>query len=447
MRILSGNNIDRTGWSKLVRTSATGTWFQTPEAYCFYESMPEFFRPFVVAIINDANGDNGDATLNGGALRGVCVGYVTKEKNAIKQYFTRRAIILGGPALADDATDEEVVALLEAVKTKTRHLQSLYSDLHETTHQSACMQAFRQSEDLSLIAVEQQDASQKHAALTKNTKNIFYPYEPIYIETRNFNDYSKWKEAFEKAGFSYQPHLNFHVDCTDKEAMDAKLSENRKRQIKKAVKSGIEIVEVSAAHLESEENIENKIENKENILEDPPKEEKDSSEKNVISDNQQKSQKKKDEEDIAAWYEILVELYRTRVKTPLFPLSFFIEFYRQGLGKYLLVKYEGKVIGGIMCPILEGRCIYEWFVCGMDTEYRNQNPSVMATYAAMEYGNVHGLVRFDFMGAGKPNEPYGVREFKARFGGDEVEHGRFLCVTKPLFYKLGVFAVKILKHK
>ena len=79
-------------------------------------------------------------------LRAVCVGYLTVERNPIKQYFTRRAIIIGGPALADDATDEEVVALLEAVKTKTRHLQSLNSDLHETTHQSA---------------------SQKHAALTK----------------------------------------------------------------------------------------------------------------------------------------------------------------------------------------------------------------------------------------------------------------------------------------
>ena len=25
---------------------------------------------------------------------------------------------------------------------------------------------------------------------------------PIYIETRNFNDYSCWKEAFEAAGFA-----------------------------------------------------------------------------------------------------------------------------------------------------------------------------------------------------------------------------------------------------
>lgn len=337
MKILGYKNIDRVEWRRLVQSSSTSTWFQSPEAYDFFASMPELFRPFAIGLACDPAGTQTQ-------LRAVCMGYVTMEQNAIKQFFSRRAIIIGGPALANDATDEEVETLLSAVR---QHLQS----------------------------------------------------QAIYIETRNFNDYSRWKDAFAKSAFEYVPHLNFHVDCTDKEAMDGKLSENRKRQIKKAVKSGIEISEAQC------------------------------------------------EQEINEWYEILLHLYKTRVKTPLFPLSFFIEFYRHGFGKYLLVKYEGKVIGGIMCPILEGRCIYEWFVCGMDTEYRNQNPSVMATYAAMEFGNAHGLARFDFMGAGKPNEPYGVREFKARFGGDEVEFGRFLCVTKPVLYKIGVLAVKILKHK
>ena len=393
----------------LVRTSATGTWFQTPEAYCFYESMPELFRPFVVAVerVNDLT--------NEGTLRGVCVGYVTKEKNAIKQYFTRRSIIIGGPVLADDATDEEVTALLEAVKTKTRHPQSLYNDLHETTHQSACMQAFRQSEDLSLIAVEQQDASQKHAALTKNTKNIFYRYEPIYIETRNFNDYSRWKEAFEKAGFEYQPHLNFHVDCTDKEAMWERMSENRKRQVRHA--NGDFKFKIS----------------------------------NLGFDNLPVT-----EQEVREWYEILKELYRTKVRTPLWPVEFFIEAYRQGVGKFLLVKHEGKVIGGSMVvvwkPSLQGGeggrlgTVYEWFECGMNAQYKDQYPSVCATYAGMCYAAEHGCARYDMMGAGEPGVLYGVRDFKAEFGGPMVEHGRFLYVCKPGLYRIGKLGVKLLKN-
>lgn len=385
------NSIPRSVWTEMVRKSPTGNWFQTPEAYCFYESMPEFFRPFVVAVerVNDLTNER--------TLRGVCVGYVTVEKNPVKQFFTRRAIILGGPALADDATDEEVVALLEAVKTKTRHLQSLYSDLHETTHQSACMQAFRQSEDLSLIAVEQQDASQKHAALTKNTKNIFYPYEPIYIETRNFNDYSRWKNAFSAAGFDYQPHLNFHVDTSSVEVAEANMGKSRKRDIRTTIREGVTIIE------------------------------------------------KPTEGQVMEYYSILDDLYKTRVKTPLFPEAFFQALAKHPDARFLLTKLNGKIIGGTVCMAQEGKCLYEWFACGEDGVYPHVFPSCYATYAGIKYAAEHGMPRFDMMGAGKPDEAYGVRDFKAKFGGKEVEYGRFLCVTKPLLYNMGVIGVKLLK--
>ena len=131
----------------------------------------------------------------------------------------------------------------------------------------------------------------------------------------------------------------------------------------------------------------------------------------------------------------------------LFGLDFFLAFFRQGRGKYLLVKYEGKVIGGMMCPILEGRAIYEWYVCGLDEPYREQHPSVLATYAAMQYAAEHGLPRFDFMGAGKPGDDYGVRAFKAQMGGQLVEHGRFLLIAKPLLYRIGVLGVAWLRCK
>jgi lipid II:glycine glycyltransferase (peptidoglycan interpeptide bridge formation enzyme) len=51
------------------------------------------------------------------------------------------------------------------------------------------------------------------------------------------------------------------------------------------------------------------------------------------------------------------------------------------------------------------------------------------------------------MGAGKPEETYGVRDFKARFGGELVEHGRYLCVRKPLLYWLGKMGVKLMKKR
>ena len=223
--------------------------------------------------------------------------------------------------------------------------------------------------------------------------------EAIYIEMRNFNDYSRWKDRFEVCGFAYQPHLNFHLDCSEEAVIQRNMHESRRRQVRKGLASGAVIEEA------------------------------------------------KTEQEVRDFYRILEQLYRRKVKTPLFGLEFFLAFFRQGRGKYLLVKYEGKVIGGMMCPILEGRTIYEWYVCGLDEPYREQHPSVLATYAAMQYAVEHGLPRFDFMGAGKPEDDYGVRAFKAQMGGQLVEHGRFLLIAKPLLYRIGVLGVAWLRRK
>ena len=330
IKLLTYHDIDPQQWQALIDRSPYATWFQTKEAYEFYAANPNEMKSFAVGIKEDNN------------LKGLVVGYITNEKNSIKQFLTRRAIIIGGPLLDKNISDEVLKILLLALKR-------LLMDV-------------------------------------------------IYIETRNFNDYTQWKSIFEHCGFAYQPHLNFHQDCT-KENILSSMSESRRRQIKKAIKNGVEIVEASSI------------------------------------------------KEVKAFYDILFDLYRNKVKTPLFAWTFFKDFYIQSYGKYFLVKYQDTIIGGIMCPILQDKAIYEWFVCGLDDVYKNQYPSVMATYAAIEYANKHNIPLFDFMGAGKPSEAYGVREFKARFGGELVEYGRFLCVRQPLLYYIGKLGVKLLKKK
>ncbi len=345
MKVLSRNDINRDEWSALVASAATGTWFQTPEAYEFYASQPELFKPFAFGLEND------------GALRAVCVGYVTVEKSAFKQFLTRRAIIVGGPCLADDCSEEEA----ELMKAMRKELKS----------------------------------------------------EAIYVECRNFNDYSKWKEAFAKAGFEYVPHLNFHVDTSSVEVVEANLGKSRKRDIRTSLRDGATIIENPTL------------------------------------------------EQVREYYAILENLYKTRVKTPLFPFSFFEKLWQNKDGRFILVALNEEIIGGTVCVVFNRdkfetinhkfettthpSVVYEWFVCGRDGEWKSIFPSSLATYAGIKYAAEHNCPRFDMMGAGKPDEAYGVRDFKARFGGKEVEHGRFLCITKPLLYRLGVLGVKILK--
>lgn len=321
--ILTYDLIDRQQWSELVRTSETGTWFQSPEAYDFFASMPELMEPFVYGVERAEK------------LCAVCVGYVTKERNPIKQFFTRRAIIIGGVAVVANGAKEDIVILLNYVRKELKP-------------------------------------------------------KSIYIETRNFNDFSPWKEAFEAAGFVYKPHLNFHVDPSTNN-----LSDNRKRQLKKSDA----VVSEGVSELE-----------------------------------------------IREWYKVLSELYRTKVKTPLWPIDFFLEAYRQGIAKFLLVKHEGRIIGGSMV-VADERTVYEWFECGLNAECKDQYPSVMATWGGIQLAHQSGCTRYDMMGAGEPGVPYGVRDFKAEFGGQMVEHGRFLYVCKPMLYRLGVCVVKILKHR
>ena len=318
------SEIDKQDWRLLAETSPLSTWFQTDEAYRFYQSVSDMCA-FVYGVMEEDK------------LVGVIVGYTTQEKCKLKQYFTARAIVVGGPLLDENISESALTMLLQTVK-------------------------------------KQQG-------------------EAIYIEMRNLHEYSRWKTVFKANGFAYHPHLNIQVACNTMHTM----SEQRQRQVKKAIKNGAEICEAQS------------------------------------------------EQEVRDWYQILRQLYRRKVRTPLWSEAFFLQFYRSGVGKFLLVKYEGKVIGGMMCPIFAGKAIYEWYVCGLDEEYKEQYPSVMATYAAIEYAKQNGIPMFDFMGAGVPDKPYGVRDFKMEFDGEVVEYGRYLCVRKPFLYRIGKIGVDILK--
>ena len=362
MKVLTYNEIDREEWSALVKNSATGTWFQTPEAFDFFNAQKDLFMPFVVAIEKSKSRVESQESRN---LRALCVGYVTKEKSRLKQFLTRRAIIIGGPVIADDAGSEEVEALMCAV----------------------C----NQFEILDFLAL-------RGTIIRKRIFKFKIFEAPIYIETRNFNDYSRWKGAFERAGFEYKKHLNFHVETHQAwDEIEAKIGKHRKKYIRLSFRDG--------ATIEENPTI----------------------------------------EQVRAYYDILLDLYRTKVKMPLQPWEFFEKLYHCPSCKYLLALYNGQVVGGSICMLLQRRGVYEWYACGRDGIYKNIYPSSVTKYAGMKFAHDNNYPVFDMMGAGKPDEEYGVREFKAEFGGELVEHGRFICVTKPVLYKFGTLGVKILK--
>ena len=404
-RILTYSDIDPQQWQSLVERSPYATWFQTPEAYRFYAANPEEMMPFVYAVAEEAKGtmdeakgkrleargtENGEADIQASRLiasspnrlKAVCVGYITKERSALKQFFTRRAIIIGGPLLAEDASDAEVAALLKAVKEcKVESLK--------------CKGTEDEVKGERLEAKGEENGEADTPASTPYTLHS----TPIYIETRNFHDYSKWRHVFEQCGFAYQPHLNFHVDTSSVEVVDKNLGKSRKRDIRTTIRDGVTPVLNPTI------------------------------------------------EQVREYYAILKDLYTTKVKTPLFSWHFFEQLYHTAHGRFILTEYQGKIIGGTVCVVLPNKAVYEWFVCGADGVYEHIFPSSYATYLGIRYAAENGCQIFDMMGAGKPEEAYGVRDFKARFGGEQVEHGRYLCVRKPLLYWIGKLGVKLLKKR
>ncbi len=217
----------------------------------------------------------------------------------------------------------------------------------------------------------------------------------IYLEIRNYSSYSNWMNVFTTAGFQYQAHLTVHLPLRGIQQVYGGLSESRRRQLKIAQKSGARYY------------------------------------------------KSKAPEDMRHFYMILQQLYKNKIKKPLFSVEFFEQLLQLDSCHFFVVLVQDKVIGGSVCVSYNNRIMYEWYVCGLDSEFPRCYPSVLATWAGIEYASLNNFELFDMMGAGKPGLPYGVRDFKLRFGGELVEYGRFVYVFRPFKYAFGKLVMSL----
>ncbi len=218
----------------------------------------------------------------------------------------------------------------------------------------------------------------------------------IYIEIRNNSSYEHLKSVFEKSGFKYQQHYNFKIDTSNDDVLNH-IGKSRIRDEKISFNKGVQVVGNPSA------------------------------------------------EEVCQWYDVLKNLYSKRVKKPLFPLEFFEKIAKEDFSKFFLVKQKGEIIGGTLCLCWENRVMYEWFACGQDRDLHQIYPSTVATLASIKYAHYEKFSTFDMLGAGMPNQKYGVRDFKNHFGGKLVQEGRFLYICNMFFYDLGTFVVKFIQ--
>lgn len=196
----------------------------------------------------------------------------------------------------------------------------------------------------------------------------------IYAEMRCFDDYSPFHSSLVQAGWTYIPHYDVII------YPDREVPETKMRQINAAQAQGQTWREANS------------------------------------------------EDDVRDFYHCLSTLYRTKVHRPLPPLRFFIQAWRNGITLLVVTQNtpQPHIVGGVLMPILNS-IAYEWYICGQ----------VMSTWAMISYCRNNHITLIDMMGAGEPNVPYGVRDFKLQMGGELKEWGRYITILHPLIYRLG----------
>ncbi|MDI9395927.1 MAG: GNAT family N-acetyltransferase [Euryarchaeota archaeon] len=218
----------------------------------------------------------------------------------------------------------------------------------------------------------------------------------IYTQVRNLWDTDSSKEALNSLGYEYEPHLNYLINLKrSAKEIWGDVHKPRRKGINRAEKIGIQV---------------RKIE-------------------------------KRDE--VKDCYKVIEETYKN-VRLPLADISLLESAYDRlsdsGNIDFYLAILEGEVVGSRVVLKYKG-LVHDWYA-GSKQEINYVNEAVV-WHMLSEYAGKEKV--FDFGGAGHPDKHYGVREFKKRFGGEEVNFGRYEKVhdrSKKELLNLGFKAYK-----
>lgn len=220
----------------------------------------------------------------------------------------------------------------------------------------------------------------------------------IYSQFRNFSDCRDLKKIFIKNGFGYKEHLNILIDLTKpEEQLWKEVHSKRRNKIRRAKKENTYFV----------------VEHTEDALK--------------------------------KCYVILQEVYQ-RAKLPIPDYNFFLNLYNMNSPSELKIYcayYDNEIIG-CMLALSYKNTIYD-FYAGSLKKYYNKYPNDLIPWQVFKWGKENNYKCFDFGGAGKPGVPYGVRNYKKKFGGEFVNFGRYEKVHKPLLMQIGKLGLKLWK--
>jgi len=221
----------------------------------------------------------------------------------------------------------------------------------------------------------------------------------IFTQFRNIKDLTHFKPIFKKNGYKFEDHLDIinNLELSENELWE-NLSRDRKKSIKLALKSLV-IKDIS-----------------------------------------------NDKKMILESYKVIKTVYE-RIKLPIPHISLFYNIYDiLNKKKYLktFAAFHCDKLVGVRMVLCYKNLIYDWYA-GSNDSYLKYRPNDILPWMIIKWGKENGFKRFDFGGAGKPNKPYGVREYKIKFGGEVVNYGRFIKIHNFILFLIGILGLKIYK--
>jgi serine/alanine adding enzyme len=212
----------------------------------------------------------------------------------------------------------------------------------------------------------------------------------VFTELRNLVDMGELRPIIGEAGFEFRDHLNFLIDLRRPlEDIWGDIRPNARRNIRKAMRADVVVRQAESSS------------------------------------------------DIAAAYGILRDAYKL-IRVPLPPSTLFHSAFELlgalGMMKVLLAEAEGVMIGALMLLLYKDVVVY-WYTATL-RDYSALRPADLLVWRSLELGQQSGYRTFDFGGGGSPETRYGVRDFKAKFGGDLVNFGRHTIIHSPARFKL-----------
>lgn len=222
----------------------------------------------------------------------------------------------------------------------------------------------------------------------------------IYSQVRNLKNAATFKNFFIEYGYYYEDHLNILVDLTkSEEQLWKEMHSKRRNEIKRAEK---ELLDVK-----------------------------------LIGNNA----------DFYESYKVLKALYR-QIGLPLYEKDIFLNIFnrtnKEGFFKFFGVYFEEKLIG-TMYTFCFKSVVYNWFAGSYERFYKKY-PNDLLPWKVFLWGKENGFSTFDWGGAGKPGVEYGVRDYKAKFGGEFVNYGRYEKIHNKSVFKIVSIGFKTLRY-